>query len=67
MTTDIGRALALAIATTEMLPDIATDSQVGKELEVTGYLLDLQRSLLEKLREDGNRLEEGLMKLGLAP
>ncbi|MBP5997447.1 MAG: hypothetical protein KA535_05820 [Azonexus sp.] len=65
--TDIGRALSLAIATSEMVPAISTDSQLGKELEVTSYLIDLQRSLLEKLRDEISRLEGELMKLGMAP
>lgn len=64
---DIGRALSLAIATSEMVPNVSTDSSLGKQLEVTGYLVDLQRSLLEKLRADVSRLEGELMKLGLTP
>lgn len=65
--TDIGRALSLAIATSEMVPTVSTDSQLGKELEVASYLIDLQRSLLEKLKEEIYRLEGDLIKLGMAP
>lgn len=64
---DLGRAFSLAIATSEMVPTVSTDSPLGKQLEVTGYLVDLQRSLLEKLRADVSRLEEELMKLGMTP
>ena len=64
---DLGRALSLAIATREMVPNVSTDSDLGKQIEVMGYLIDLQRTLLEKLRAEVSRLEEDLLKLGMAP
>jgi len=67
VTSGLGQALSLAIAVSEMTPDLSTDSYPGRELEVTSYLIDVQRNILEKIRGEANRLEGELLKIGLAP